>query len=208
MTTLVEMRDTVRDFVRDDRANSQKVTDAELTGYIRDAIADYSRHFPRSLVAVVDPAENPVASPVDMLPCEDAITWVEIGGIIWQEFTLTAGCTIPTSGNVWYWRGGQITLPATPSTPITLHYEGLHLMPAADDDVLTVPAANEELIKLYAAAKFHQKMGTVAAKLDRFKETGSRDDNPLVLMHEVLIARYEQMVADRLPRGTVHIRRR
>jgi hypothetical protein len=208
MTTLLDMRDRVREFVRDTRANSQKVTDAELDSYIRDAIADYSRHFPRVLVTTIDPPGVPVSPPADMLPSEDAVVWVEVDSALWQRYILEEGSSIPTSGKLWYWRGGEVMLATTPTTPITLHYHGLHLMPSQDGDTLTVPQADEELIELYAAAKFHQKMGTVSAKLDRFKERGERDDNPLVLMHEVLMKRYDQMVADRMHRGTVRIRRR
>ena len=210
MTTLSELRDKARNFVKDTGDGvsvPQKVTDAELNDYAVYAIADYSTHFPRSLVQTnATPISLPITPPTDMIPGEDAVQMVEISSKFWTEVTLAEGSALPSSGDYWYWRGGSIYLSSTPDVPVYVHYAGLHDLPAQDADVITVPAADLELIVVYMAAKFHQKMGTIAAKLDRFKESGKRNDNPLVTMHDLLMQDYMDKVADRMPRGTIRIR--
>ena len=132
---------------------------------------------------------------------------VEINGETWTEKAVGEGEKLPGSGHYWYWRGGSITFPTAPTGTVYVWYRGLYPFPGGDAEPFTIPVADEELIELYAAAKFHQKLGTVAAKLDRFKEKGERDDSPVVLMHEVLIRRYLDLVADRKHRGSVRVRR-
>jgi hypothetical protein len=145
--------------------------------------------------------------PTDMLPDEKAVEGVEVSGELWMLAEVGPGEKFPTTGKFWYWRGSQIALSAEPTVPVYVHYRGLHAFVAPDngDAVLSVPKANEELLVLYAAAKFHEKVGTVAAKLDRFKERGSRDDNPLVFMHELIMRDYLGKITSRLPKGTVKI---
>jgi len=209
VTTLVQLRQKARNFVKDTITDptKQKVSDEELSDYALYAIADYSSHFPRSLVHLVNPPVASIAAPDDMVPGESSVDLVEVGGKFWAKVLLTEGVSLPTTGYFYFWRGGQLTLSTPPSSPVCVHYRGLHLMPEADEDVLTVPLADLELLVVYMAAKFHQKMGTVAAKLDRFKETGRRDDNPLVFMHDVLLQQYNEKLADRMHRGTVRVRK-
>ncbi len=209
MTTLAEMRTRVRDFVRDTNADEsrRKVSDAELDSYLRSALSDYSLHFPKHLVLDVTDPTATIDAPADMLPGEESVYMVVIDGETWTEKPISEGESLPTSGHYWYWRGGSITFPAAPSSIVSVWYRGLYPFPTADDDSFTFPIADEELVELYAAAKFHQKLGTVAAKLDRFKERGERDDNPLVMMHEVLLGQYNALVASRKHKGSVRMRR-
>jgi hypothetical protein len=210
MTTLAELRTKARSFIKDSGDGvtvPQKVADEELTDYAVYAIADYSTHFPRSLVQTHStPVTVPLDPPTDMIPQEDAVQLVEVSSAFWTEVTLREGSSLPATGNYWYWRGEQIYLSSTPEVPVYVHYNGLHDLPDQDADVITVPAANLELLVVYMAAKFHQKMGTVAAKLDRFRESGKRNDNPLVTMHDLLMQDYLDKIADRMHRGTVRIR--
>jgi hypothetical protein len=196
MTTLAELRTKARSFIKDTGDGvtvPQKVEDDELNDYAVYAIADYSTHFPRALVQTnATPVTVPLDPPTDMIPSEDAVQLVEISSSFWTEVTLREGSSLPATGNYWYWRGEQIYLSSTPDVPVYVHYDGLHLLPTQDT---------------YMAAKFHQKMGTVAAKLDRFRESGKRNDNPLVTMHDLLMQDYLDKIADRMHRGTVRIRR-
>ena len=205
MTTLAEMRTRVRDFVRDTNADEtkRKVSDAELNGYLQDGLSDYSWHFPLQKVADTSP---PVTLPADAVPDENAVDFVEVSGVLWTLYKVEEGSSLPTTGKFWYWRGGSIELAPTPTSSVSVWYRALHPFPAEDAD-FTLPSADEELLVLYTAAKFHQKVGTVAAKLDRFKERGERDDNPLIMMHQVIMAEYHAKVSDRLRKGTVRLRK-
>ena len=209
MTTLAEMRARVRDFVRDNNADPArwKVSDAELDSYLRQAVYDYSTHFPQQEVQEYAAPTAALTPPADMIPGESSVYQVEIDGDLWTELGFSEGESLPTSGHYWYWRGGKLTFPSAPTNTVYVWYRALYPFPATEDDAFTLPLADEELIELYAAAKFHQKLGTVAAKLDRFKEKGERDDSPVVLMHEVLMERYRELVADRKHRGSVRVRR-
>lgn len=208
MTTLLEMRDRVRDFVKDNNpdVSRRKVSDAELTVYLKDALNEYSYRFPLRSVAD-NAAAASIAPPTDMVPGEGSVNQVQVGSNLWSQWTIAEGESLPTSGKFWYWRGGTITFASTPTTTISVWYGAVWPFPATDGAAFTLPAADEELLVLYGAIKFHQKLGTVAAKLDRFKERGERDDSPLVMMHEVLLKQYEQLVASRRPHGSVRIRK-
>ena len=209
MTTLAEMRAKVRNFIRDTNLDEtrRKVTDDELDDYLGYALSDYSLHFPRQSLLEVDPPTATVSAPLDSVPGENSVDLVQVGADIWTPWKVQEGESLPTSGKYWYWRGGEIAFASTPADAISVWYRGTYPFPAGVDDSFTIPTADEELLVLYAAAKFHQKMGTVAAKLDRFKERGERDDSPLVLMHDLLMREYNAKVSDRLHRGTVRVRR-
>ena len=205
MTTRAEMREKVRNFLKD--TTTQKASDEELNDYLDYALADYSQHFPRCLVAEYTPAMD-IPPPADMLPGE-SVDAVEVDDTIWPQYYLGA-TQMPSQ--CWYWYGENIRLSEMPSRGVRLHYRGLHafVIPQGksyDEAELTVPLADEELILLYTAAKFHQKVGTIAAKLDRFRERGERDDNPLIMMHDLLMQQYQQKIDDRIRRGTFRLRR-
>ncbi len=211
MTTFAQLKTKVRNAVKDTNTSpttTPKVSDEELLDYAIYALADYSRYFPIDKLAVIDPPARVIAAPVDMVPGEKSLKLVEVGsGKFLAKVQLSEGTVLPTVGDYYVWRGGQVVLSTTPQSAVTLHYHALHPSPISDEDALTVPPADEELIVTYMAALFHRKLGTVAAKLDRFREAGARDDNPLVLMYDVLMKDYSAKVHDRLHRGTVRIRR-
>jgi hypothetical protein len=206
MTTLSDLRTKVRTFIKDTGA-SQKVENTELDDYLLYALSDYSTHFPLRKVLEVDPPTATIAAPSDMVPGENSVEFIEVSSAIWSQWKVEEGVSLPITGKYWYWRGGSVAFPSVPASAVSIWYLALHPFPAADDVEFTVPLADQELLVVYAAALFHEKVGTIAAKLDRFKESGKRDDNPLVLMHEVLFARYDKLVASRMPTGTIHLRR-
>jgi len=203
--TLAELVEKARNFVKD---TGSKVTDTELVDYASYALADYSFNFPRKLVASGELTATQ-SKPEDALP-GPSIDLIEVDD---EVFTFAEFGQFPTSGSFWYWRGETIYLTATPATSVYLHYRGAYLLPddpitgdeVEDETDLGVPVQDEELLVIYMAAKFHQKVGTVAAKLDRFKERGERDDNPLVLMHDVLMRQYREKVMERKRRVSVKL---
>jgi hypothetical protein len=206
MTTLLEMRTKARNFIKD-TSGTPKVSDEELTDYLHYALNDYSTHFPLRKVLDVDPPTATIDAPADVVPGENSVEFVEVSNTLWSRWKVEEGSSLPTTGKYWYWRGGSIAFPSTPTSAVSVWYLGLHPFPATDDDEFTIPLADQEMLVVYSAALFHEKVGTVAAKLDRFRESGKRDDNPLVLMHEVLFARYDKLVASRLPTGTIRLRK-
>ena len=219
MTTLTVLVANARLFLKD----ATKVTDDELISYAGDAVVAYSYDFPKTKVAAVTPAANLITIPTDALPTNTVIA-LEAGGEMWPEIPMhEMGGVFPTTGKQWYWYGEQLKLATTPSSTVYLHYSAIRTIPVAyvpevlvppavhdplypAEAAIDVPRADEEMIVLYMAVKFHQKIGTVAAKLDRFREKGSRDDNPMVFMHETLMRRYYQMVAERRTGGVRYTR--
>jgi hypothetical protein len=201
MTTVAEFVTKTRNFLKDQR----QVTDEEIIVFLGDAIADYSYHFPRGKVATVTPTGGVIALPADSV--QDIVDGIEVDGTLWSEYTPEPGKALPTSGNCWYRYGDSIKLAAVPAGAVNLHYRAMYPIPVSAGEEIEVPRVDDELLVIYAAAKFHQKIGTVTAKLDRFREKGERDENPLIFMHDVLIRQYEQKVADRKRRGAVRLRR-
>jgi hypothetical protein len=79
--------------------------------------------------------------------------------------------------------------------------------PASPDDntfSLTIPIADEELIRLYVKAKASEQLRTQQANLDRFKlGNGDRQDNPLLPEVNTLMVEYRTKLAERYPGKTI-----
>ena len=93
---------------------------------------------------------------------------------------------------------------------VLLSYDAFHDTPATKDAVftLTVPTADEELLRLYVRAKAYGQTRSVQSSLDRFKlGAGRRDDNPLEPEFGNLMDEYQAKIAERYPGGVVKLYR-
>ena len=203
MTTWATFLSDVRLDLKDTGA-TQRFTDGALYLWVKDAIRDYSMHYPRRM----DRIELSAADGASPLPA-DFIQDVEV------EYPLNTflerrqqrpgqSYTQGTTPTYYYTSRGNLYLDSLPPAgPIYLTYDAVHPSPESADDltfVLTVPVIDEELIRLYVKAKASEQLRTQQASLDRFKlGSGDRQDNPLLPEVNTLMIEYRTKLAERYP---------
>jgi len=84
--------------------------------------------------------------------------------------------------------------------------------PAPDDEfddthVFTLPANDEELIRLYVRAKCYEQTRSRQSNLDRFEERRSRQDNPLTPEVENLMDEYHRKLQERVGGRSITLNR-
>lgn len=210
MTTAWEdLRDEIREDIEDTKDQPRYSNELLLT-YVKDAIKDYSNWFPMRIdaAALSGSGSGPYTIPDDMVN----ILFVECPANRFLERRIARpGTRYPkTTGRpfFFYKSGGNLYLDGSPLTgeEVLLTYEALHDIPEADDDTLTIPVKDEELIRLYVKAKVYERIRTKAARLDRYKE-GDRQDNPITPEVRNLMLDYDTKMAARYEGGTIMLHR-
>ena len=214
MTTWAQLLADIRTDLKDQSATSPKWSDATLYLYTKDAIRDYSTHFPMRVdrAAVTINEDGSYTLPTNLLRIVEVEypenTYLEHRqsrpGVTYQP----AFSTAPKTYSVY---GGRLILDGSPTDPVLLTYEARHAIPAdASDDTmeLTVPEDDEELIRLYVCAKAVEQLRAQQSSLDRFKPgSGARDDNPLLPESRALMHEYRYKVSIRIGGGTIKLYR-
>ena len=190
----VELDDTVEDY---------KFSDELLFLFCKDAIRDYSQNFPlevfrEELTAVADKFQLPAS-------------FLEVGAVemplntYLEEVSRRPGTVVNVPFIQRHYRLVGVYLYTEPSPNdgevLYLTYSSIHTLPTSADDsttVMTFPAEDEELIRLFIRAKVVEQQRVKQSSLDRFKlGSGSRDDNPLLPEHNELMREYKGRIAER-----------
>jgi hypothetical protein len=214
MTTFGTLLGQIRADLKDTNEDKYRWTDAALYIYIVDAIRDYSIHFPRR----VDRYEMTESGGSYPLP-PDFVSEIHLecpqdrflelrhsrAGITYK--------TLPTRPWYYYIDGGNVYLLGAPreDDEVLLTYSSLHTIPTSETDttmVLTVPDRDIELLRLYVKAQAIEFVRTKAARLDQYKMTGKRTDNPLEPEARNLMEEYYRKITDRKPPRAVRLYRR
>lgn len=205
MTTWTQMLLEIRTDLKD-TGDKPKWADDLLLIFAKDAIRDYSFHFPRKLmrVALVE------AAGAYVLP-DDLVRIVDVEcpqDSFLEKRQERPGVRFPTQGDatLYYSGGDKLYLNGTPKGELLLSYEAVHVTPQtiADNVTLSVPAVDEELIRLYVKAKAYEFIRGRQANLDRHKiGSGSRDDNPVQPEVGNLMREYRRKIAERTEGGAV-----
>jgi hypothetical protein len=191
-----------------DTGTAPRFSDDALYLWAKDAIRDYSMHYPKRMDRVTLTAVGG-AYPLPADYYQDVEVEYPLNTFLERRQqrpgkSYSVGST-PTS---YYISGGKLHLDvASPSYVIYLTYDAIHPSPAAHDDntfVLTIPMPDEELIRLYIKAKASEQLRTQQASLDRFKlGSGDRQDNPLLPEVNTLMVEYRTKLAERYPGKTI-----
>ncbi len=187
-----------------DAGTTQRFSNDALYLWAKDAIRDYSMHFPKRVDRLALTASGGAfALPADFY--QDVEVEYPLNTFLERRLqrpgqSYSEGST-PVS---YYISGGKLYLDSTPPTGcIYLTYDAVHASPASPDDNtfnLTIPIADEELIRLYVKAKASEQLRTQQANLDRFKlGNGDRQDNPLLPEVNTLMVEYRTKLAERYP---------
>jgi hypothetical protein len=213
MTTFGTLLSYLRSDLKDTNSASYRWSDEVLYIYTVDAIRDYSIHFPLR----VDRYELTVGDGCYALPNDFVYEiFVECPQDRFLEKRYTRqGITYKTLPNrPWYYYidGGNLYLMGSPrdEDSVLLTYSCLHSVPTSESDttfVLTVPDRDLELLRLYVKAQAIGSMRTKGARLDQYKMTGKRNDNPLQPETMSIIEEYDRKIQERKPARVVHLYR-
>lgn len=205
-TILAEIRAELKD-----AGTTKKWSDDLLYLYFKDAIKDYSMHFPSRKYRVTMTLSNGYCTlPSDYLgaPQVESPQDRYLEERIARPGSRYPAYYPPTS---FYIEGTKLYFNGVPSDTILLSYDAMYPFPSSKDDTtftVTIPNADEELLRLYVRAKAYGQTRSVQSSLDRFKlGSGSRDDNPLEPEFGNLMDEYNAKVAERYPGGVVRLYR-
>lgn len=207
MTTWADLLSDIRRDIDDDGA-TPRYSDDLLYTYAKDAIRDYSTWFPRRLDRVVlsGTETGPYSLPSDVIN----VLFVECPEDRYlEQKPARPGARFPKeSGRPFYFSiiGGSLYLDGSPlsGNSVLLTYEAIHSIPSAADDnafALTIPEADEELVRLYVKSKVNERIRGKSARLDQYRERGQRDDNPLLPEVDEILDSYYAKIASRFKGG-------
>jgi hypothetical protein len=190
-----------------DTGTVQKFTNGVLYLATKDAIRDYSWHFPRYVYReLLEPENGTYPLPENFIQAVDVECPQDT---FLEERQVRPGVrfTSSTTPSLYMIEGSTLRLNAETTENVYLTFEARHTLPANEDDttfVLSVPESDEELIRLYVKAKITEQTRTKQATLDRFKQgSGRRDDNPLEPEVGDLMGEYRMKIAERSSGGII-----
>lgn len=89
---------------------------------------------------------------------------------------------------------------------ITIRYQALHSLPEDDISNTTVPSEDFDLIYLWAEALAWKRLSGNDAALTRWKESGARNDSPMIPHHVLLERQYEKLCKEKKAGGRALVR--
>jgi hypothetical protein len=205
--------ETWRSLLTDIRADLQDTSEtprwasALLLTYTKDAVRDYSIWFPLRVDKLeLVPIMGQYPLPANYV--EDIQVECPLDTLLERRRDRPGNRYVPNS--MYYTvQGGNLYIAGSP-LHVYLTYFAAHPVPAGVEDIdfqFTIPDTDIELIRLYVKAKIQALVRGRQANLDRFKATGTRDDNPLVPETENLMDEYYRKIAERVPGGVVALYR-
>jgi len=173
-------------------------TDLELGTFLQAAVKEYSQDFPRErrMTFTADGTSDSFDIPTDLI--DDAIHRIRfrMNDAAWQEVPRRE--VRSNYSNLFFETIGQELVfgyQPTDGTVFEIVYDGLHELP--DAGASTVPSEDEDLIFTFAQFLAWRRVAGNDAALSRWKETGKRDDNPLIPQHVFLRRDYDDGVKRR-----------
>lgn len=212
-TTWGDLKAEIRVDLKD--PNASKWSDASLYVWVKDAIRDYSTYFPLRKDRV-ELTVSPTSDVTYPLPADyvDMIYVESPEDTYLEQREPRPGARYASTPQPYNYviDGGSLILSGPPQDgdQVLLTYHSVHALPTAvdeDADVLTVPDSDVELLRLYVYAKAHNQLRGNQARLDRFKETGRRDDNPIEEEVVFPMMDYHRKLSERFRGGVVRLYR-
>jgi len=167
LSILSDLRSTLRTLLNDSVAGGYLWGDSTLNLHINDAIRSYSRSFPREMETTIITVAGQAA--YDLPAGCVAVVRVVAPGLV-PEAMVEGGDATGTGYEVY---GGKLALlPALVEggQSITVRYLAPHAALALDTDASTAPAADEDLIFAFAAARALQSLAMEEAKRQLFEQ--------------------------------------
>ena len=195
MATLAELRSRLRVHLGDNAAEGYLWSDGALDLYLNDAIRDYGRSFPRqretTIATVAEQREYDL--PAD---CLMVVQVVLVGA--YGHTPLLEGRDAGGTGYEAY--AGKLALSPTPSVSgetVAVRYLAPHAALALDEDISTVPAADDDLLLAFACARALQTLSAEDAKRQMFE---ARSGRPAEAVASIYWEQYERGIGLRAAR--------
>lgn len=209
MTTWATLRAKVRRQLNDTGATPRWSNDLLLDYAVR-AVEAYSEFFPLASTATPTAGDTAGQYIVDE-------EW-EITGVShetaadYEEFLEPLARGPGTAMHVYaegYWQDG-VTIYVTPTTleDVKVAYTTCHTRPTTDNSVLTIPLKDEGLIEFHIYGMAMDSYVGRSALLDRWKEKGSRSDNPVIIASWNWKKEWSAQIGQRLSGRSVHLYKR
>ncbi len=209
MTTWNTLLADLREDLQDTSETNPAYSDRMLWMYARDAVRDYSQYFPLRVDAIeITGVDGRFSLPANYI--EEI--YVECPRGTYLEPRAVAPGIKKIVGTVPYRyeiECGGVYLDAPTTQNIWLTYHAYHGFPTSEADgvtIITIPDGDMELIHLYVRARITTQLRARTARLDRYREDGRRDDNPLDLEYRNLMAEYHTKIMSRLTTSAVYLR--
>jgi hypothetical protein len=181
MTTLAELRSTLRTLLNDNVADGYLWGDSVLSLHLNDAIRSYGRSFPQeretSIVTVAGqdaydlPAGCMVVVRVDVVDPTGRSPLQEGGDAAGTGYDLYGGRLV------------LLPVPTTSGQSIAVRYLAPHDTLALDTDVSTVPTADADLLLVFAAARALQSLAMESAKRQTFEQRAGQSSGSAAALY-------------------------
>jgi len=185
-----------------DTAASRWTSD-ELLEYVRAALDEYSQYFP--FVTAVTPTGADGVYTMDPEWTVTGVSHLDASDYeqFLEELRLLPGRGLSQSSRGW-WRVGD-TLYVRPTTldSVAVYLTTRHTIPTSDASVLTVPSTDEQMIVDFICGMAVERFSIKTALLDRWREKGKRDDNPVEVPRSVFRKNFERAILARLSKATL-----
>lgn len=198
----VEIRDGVDYYYPE----APKWGDAEIDGYLREAIGLLNNYIQRDVI---------IDTTLDLLRPEVLRSLSQITQVAYYDEQQREWITVSRfsrrgpSGPRQSWDiiKGQLRFYGPVPAGAALEISGLapYHVPANDMQPITVDRDDWDMLSIYAQGRCYLRLAGQSAQLDRWKEDGKRNDNPITPVARMLIEDATTRMKDR--RGPRHIRR-
>jgi len=186
--------------------DAPKWGDREIDNYVREGIGFINRFIQREVI--IETTREHYR--------DDLITRaIEIVGVSFYDTQTREWMSIPRfsrrghRGTFHYWdlNAGRLALYGAypPNVLMEIHMRMPYPIPMNDTQEILVDAEDWDILSIYAQAKCYTRLAGQSAQLDRWKEEGKRNDNPITPIACMLMQEAEKRIQDR--RGPRSIRR-
>jgi len=183
-----------------DEGTTKKYPDTELLLYCKRALDLYSSYFPLYVSATATGSGTDGQYLLELGWTVTRVSHETDTGYenFLEEIPRVSGQAMHYYVEGW-WRESN-TLHVTPTTleDIKLYYSTRHTHPTETTSVLTIPPLDELLIEKAMCGMAMDRMVSKAAVLDRWKEKGKRDDNPIIVARHNWMKEFEKGIAQRM----------
>lgn len=204
MTTQADFQSQLR--LRLNDPTKARWSDSELAMYLAESTSRYSKLFPRlrEQEFAPDGVSSRFAVPDDLIDNKIHEMWVIADEVMYE----IPGGVLKVRRPERYFDvvGAEIVLNFIPraSTTVRVRYSALYIMPATGEAMM--PSEDEDLIYLWAEHLAWRKIGGSDASLSRWKESGNRDDGPIIPHYVMLERQYNRMVEEKKAGGRFLVR--
>jgi hypothetical protein len=176
--------------------DAPKWPDREIDGYIREAIGLFNNYNRQEII---------VETALDLLRPEVLGRFSSVSKVAylerdrWIHIPRYERRVTEAPAQYWDFVDGHLRLNGnfSPTSRIEIHGEAPYPLPMNDLAELHIERECWDILSMYAQGRCYLRLAGQSAQLDRWKETGWRNDNPLTPIARLLLEKAEQQMKSR-----------